>query len=385
MQVRMLSAMTGRQPVVVKHANMMDPGLALQQPSLGDETRGMLGMTGGEAAASGPQEEPSTAAPGEAQVTGGYDPMQDHMKVMQQHIRLMQQRTGAPKMAAALDFNPAETMLEQAFAAEDIPYEYANPFSDSLELHEKLSSAADHLTSELSFLEGAFHDTLDSLYHEVKVAALDKVELGQMLAAWQHIVPDAAYVKTAFQYIGPRLQEEGVFPSLDAVGASLEKTAHVGLLNEEHPLIGTMADYCQVLDKLAEVRAAREELLQERNRLDFFLKKAAAILPKATRAILSGAAKAGDVLGSGAETLAGKVLTDNPATARLLGSAVQKGVKHVPHAVAVGGGLLAYDEASDRLRHNRTYQKGKRVVSERIPGTNAAYMREMRLAQRGGV
>jgi hypothetical protein len=397
-QVHMLSAMTGRQPVVHKYAEIpVDPGIVPQQPSLSDETRSMMGGTGGELASSGPGVMDPNAPPGEP----GYDPLPEHMKLMAQHMKLMQSRAGAqapqpapaaaapeePKMAlaAAFDFYPAETMLEQAFSAVDEPYPYAEPLQDSLELREKLAGAADHMTSELSALETAFFDTLDAVYQEVKVAALDGVSLGQVLAAWQQVVPSAEYVKTAFLHIGPRLQEEGVFDSLDAIGASLEKTAHVGMVNTEHPLISTMADYCMVLGKLAETREAREELIQERSRLDFFLKEAAALIPKAIRAVQSGANRAGDVLGGGAERAARAVLTDNPETAARIGSVVNTVTRATPAAGGITGGLLLADEAHDRLKYNRPYQQTKNFALSRLAPASLPYQqREARLMQQGG-
>jgi len=394
-QVHMLSAMTGRQPVVHKYAEIpMDPGIMPQQPSLSDETRSMIGGTGGELASAGPGTEDPNAPPG----VPGYDPLPEHMKLMAQHMKLMQTRAGggtqapspatpagdplAPKVAS-LDFNPSETMLEQAFSAVDEPYPYANPMQDSLELHDKLAGAADHLTSELSMLETAFHDTLDQVYHEVKVAALEGVPLGQVLAAWQQVVPSPEYVKTAFMYIGPRLQKEGVFESLDDIGASLEKTAHRGMVNTEHPLISTMADYCTVLDKLAEVREARDELTQERNRLDFFLKRAAALIPRMAKAVQSGANRAGEVLGSAAERGAGAVLTDNPETAALIGRGVKTLTKAAPATVAGATGLVAADEVYDRAKYSPTVRKGTNLVlSHAVPSSVPYQQREYALAQK---
>lgn len=395
-QVHMLSAMTGRQPVVHKYAGIpMDPGIVPQQPSLSDETRSMIGGSGGELAAAGPATEDPNAAPG----VPGYDPLPEHMKLMAQHMKLMQTRAGggtqapvpatpagdpmAPKVAAALDFNPAETMLAQAFSAVDEPYPYADPMQDSLELREKLAGAADHMTSELSMLETAFHDTLDQVYHEVKVAALEGVPLGQVLAAWQQVVPSPEYVKTAFLYIGPRLQEEGVFDSLDDIGASLEKTAHRGMVNTEHPLVSTMADYCTVLDKLAEVREAREELLQERNRLDFFLKRAAAIIPRMAKAVQSGANRAGDVLGAAAERGASALLVDNPETAANIGKGVRAVTRATPGAATVAGGLLLGDEVHDRTKYSPTANKVLNSILARTSPSSLPYReREQRMAMR---
>lgn len=296
--------------------------------------------------------------PYQAPSYGGFDPFGEHQKKMQ--VRMLSAMTGRQpvvvKHGSALDFNPSETALEEAFSAEDQPYPYADPFQDSYDMLDKLAGAADHMTSELSGLEVAFQDTLDRVYWQVKQASLSGMELGQILAAWEHVVPDAAYVKTAFMHIGPKLVEEGVLPSFDAVGASLEKTAHVGVLNAKHPLVSTMADYCIVLDKLAETRAARDELIQERNRIGGFIQKAGA----AVQAIKKGLEAGGKVTSKVTE-LAGKALVgDTPGVARAASLS-----KYAPHAVLGLGGLAAGKEVSDRVRYSRPYRYGKSLVAPR--------------------
>jgi hypothetical protein len=377
LQVRMLSAATGKKPVVVKHANaMMDPGLEYSQPTLSDETRGLLGGTGGENASAAPPLEDPNAAPQEAGAPEGYDPMPEHMKLMQQHMKLMQQRSGGaaqpqPKMAS-LDFNPAETMLRDAFHVEEQEYDYAEPLQDSLEMRDKLAGAAEHITAEVFGLEGQLHDRLEDVYQEVKTAALEGVELGQILAAWQEIVPDAEYVKVAFSHIGPRLAEEGVFRGLDAVGASLEKTAHAGMVNTEHPLVGSMSAFCLTLEKLAELRLAQEELIENRGSLEEFLQKMANIQSlKAggglVGALRRGAREAGGHTTKGVKELGELLLGTNrnvDEVAKYLG----KAVTHSPEIAAGAGGLMVAHKAK---------QHGM------VPGTREnAYRKQMRAARR---
>lgn len=262
-----------------------------------------------------------------------------------------------PKAASVqLDFNPAETALKEAFAVEEQPYPYADPMKDSYDMRDKLAGAADHMTTELTGLEVAFGDTLELLYQQVKEASLEEVELGQMLAAWEQVVPDSAYVKTAFMHIGPRLVEDGVFPSRSAVGASLEKTAHVGLLNKEHPLVGSMADYCMVLDKLAETRAARDELIRERNRMDGFIQKASAVVDVVRKGL-----QAGGKVTSKATELAGKAMFGNTPGVQRAASAA----KYAPHAAAGLAGAAGAKEVSDRVRYSRPVRYGKSLLSPR--------------------
>lgn len=306
---------------------------------------------------------------------GGFDPFGESQKKMQ--VRMLSSMTGRQPVvvkhgSADLNFNPAETALEQAFAAEDQPYPYANPYQDSYEMRDKLAGAADHMTSQLSGLEVAFHDTLGQVYHQVKQASLEGMELGQILAAWEYVVPDAAYVKTAFAHIGPRLVEDGVFPGLDAVGASLQKTAHVGVLNKQHPLVGTMADYCMVLNKLAETRVARDELIQERNRLDGFIQKVGAAAQTIKKVL--------DVAGKGtggATELIGKALVGGATPG------VQRAAQiahYAPHAAALIGGGLAAKDVGERIRYSKP---GRYVAGLALPKSPEAQMRRARFMQAG--
>jgi hypothetical protein len=266
------------------------------------------------------------------------------------------------KHASALDFDPEETMLRDAFDAKDEPYPYANPASDATELRDKLAGAAEHLTSDLFALENQFRECLDEVYQQVKQAALNGVELGQVLAAWQEVIPDAAYVKTAFAHIGPRLVEEGVFPTVDAVGGSLEKTAHQGFVNINHPLVGSMAAYCTTLDKLAETHAAQEELLAHRDELDNFLQKmavlekvkAVGVIPTAVKA-LREATTAGGKIGKGT----GEVLFGTGSKGAVLSELAGKAV---PGAVVGTAGLAGVQDVRQRARRSPTIQRLKATL-----------------------
>ena len=273
-----------------------------------------------------------------------------------------------------LVFSPGETALREAFSVEEREYPFADPLEDARSMKEKIGGAADHLTHELSGLEADLHESMSTLYHEVKQASLSGVDLGQVLVAWQEAVPGAEYVKTAFSFIGPRLVEDGVFRGLDEVGESLEKTAHSGLVNQSHPLVKAMSGYCTVLEKLATTRAARDELIQERNRLDGFLRKAAALVPR----IVRGARQAGELAERGTRFAGRHVLGEGPATEAAARAA--KGlVGYSPEIAAGAGGVLTAQELHDRAKYGPI---GRRVLS-RIPGTQASQMRKMQLMHGG--
>jgi hypothetical protein len=316
----------------------------------------------------------------------GFDPFGERQKMMQ--VKMLSAMTGKQpvvvKHGSALDFNPEETMLREAFAAEDEPYPYANPEADSVELRDKLAGAAEHLTTEVFGLEVQFQDRLNDVYQQVKQAALEGVELGQILAAWQQVIPDATYVKTAFAYIGPRLVQDEVFSTVDDVGSSLEKTAHQGFVNPKHPLVGSMASYCMVLDKLAEVHAAQEELVAHRDELDGFLQKVAilqklkasgGLVPKVTKAFRT----AGEGAGKGATELGEALFGAGSKGAKRMATVAQKGVQYMPHAVVGGAGLLGAKELSDRMRYSPTYQQIKNYAMSHVPYSHQGQMRRQQL------
>lgn len=324
--------------------------------------------------------------PGYGGGSAGFDPFGQRQKMMQ--VKLLSAMTGKQpvvhKHAAALDFDPEETALREAFDAKDEPYPFANPEADSVELRDKLAGAAEHLTSEVFGLEVEFRDRLDDLYQQVKQAALGGLELGQILSAWQEVIPDAAYVKTAFAHIGPRLVEDEVFQGVDSVGASLEKTAHEGFVNPKHPLVGSMAAYCTTLDKLAEVQAAKEELITHRDELDGFLHKVAllqklkasgGLVPKVRQALQTAGKHTGR---AGQET--GEVLfgTGSKGAQRLATAG-----KLAPTAVAVGAGALGAKELSDRMRYSPTYQQIKNYAMSHVPYSHQSMIRKQQLSMGG--
>jgi hypothetical protein len=168
----------------------------------------------------------------------------------------------------------ADEVLADAFAIDKTaePLPYANSLQDVHELQDKLSTARDSATAELSALETIMLDATEDLYQRVKQAALEGMPLGHVVQAWdQALAPNPALVKAAFAQIGPRLQEEGVFNSLDALGQSLTKTAGLrAIVDETHPIVSAFGAYCEGTEKLAMLRAARQEFIDGINQLTLF-------------------------------------------------------------------------------------------------------------------
>jgi hypothetical protein len=280
-------------------------------------------------------------------------------------------------------YDPAERELQAMFNIQEQPIPYADPWEESVTLREKLAGARDHLNSELGALEVEYMTICDHLYHQVKQASLNDVPLGHVIQAWADVVPGPDYVKLAFARIGPRLVREEVFPSRVALGESLEKTAS-GVPDHTHPLIKTFAAFCTHLDKLAEVRTARDEITGAFERIDWFLKegmKKQALLKDKVKQ----AASVTGVLGKawrGSKQLAEQAAPHvEKAIGGRAGELAGKATKYVPHAVAGLAGLEAYDRAVKHgpLRGVGTFAKA------RIPGTQEYYMRQMALAQNPGL
>jgi hypothetical protein len=323
----------------------------------------------------------------------GYDPFGQgeakHKVKMLGALGFKGVKVGSAEPIPFLDNDPAEEALKQAFASEEEALPFADPLAPAIATSDKLAGAVDHLTAELTELEGAFHDSLDDVYQHVKQASLEGIPLGHVLTAWQSVVPDADYVKVAFSHISPRLVRDGVFAGFDDVGDSLQKTAHVGHVNSSHPLVGSMALFCMTLDKLAETRAARAELIQARDAMQDFTQKTASVfkrvadsggvLPKVTRAFRS----AGESAGKGTKTLGEVLLGTGSRGAQTAANAVEKGITYTPHAAATLAGLLAVADMRERARYSPAFQTAKNFALARVPYTHQNMVYQNQLAMEG--
>jgi len=145
--------------------------------------------------------------------------------------------------------------------------------ADAMHLLTNISGAADSLSAQAGHVELLRDSRLSEFYSEVKQAAMDGTTLGQVVAAISQLNPHDASVKTAFAYTAQRLQREGVFQSVEDIEDSLQKTASVGLVNMQHPLVQSFAAYESTLNKLAELRAALQVTTQQESQLRRFLQE----------------------------------------------------------------------------------------------------------------
>ncbi len=302
------------------------------------------------------------------------------------------------KTASAEPTEPAELPKtasdnrEEAFwsafkveAQEQLPF--ADPWRDVEAMREKLATTRDNLNSELGFLEGEFAGITDQLYGHVKEAAMSGVPLGHVVRAWSTITPGEGFVKAAFSFIGPKLVEEKVM-NYETVGDSLIKTAGAeGPVNMEHPLVGTFAGFCSHLQKLAEVRAQRDECATEFNRIDGFVKKAASLGGLVQKSGgLAGFAQGGGLRGvasrasqaiGGVAQKAGELTFGQGTAANMVGKA---GRAALP-AAAIGGTALVGKEGYDQVKYKPGFQAGKNMLLSRMPYTHANQIREYQLQQ----
>lgn len=183
--------------------------------------------------------------------------------------------------------NPMDDVLAQAFQVDEKapPLRFAEPLADVYDARDKLATARDSYTAEISSMEIDLQAVSEELYNHVKQAALSGVPLGHVVQAWHQSLEDVdpELVKSAFAILAPRLQED-VFGSWDVLGASLEKTAGAGLVaNDKHPIVVAFDAYCDTVKKLASLRAARDEVLEGHEQLVRFETSVLKHYPEAVR------------------------------------------------------------------------------------------------------
>lgn len=236
---------------------------------------------------------------------------------------------------------------------------FAEPLQPLVELRHKLAGARDLLISDLNSLELDYAEVSGQLYHQVKQASLDGVALSDVVAAWSAVTEDPLYTKLAFAALTPRLRREGVFNSLDAVGASLMKQASRHPVNVLHPLVTTYADFVSTLNKLADARATLEELEQGAEQADALLKQGSGVL---------GAVKKG--LGAASK---GIDAASKPVAHVLVGA---KGAKELAPMLAKGTKLtalgvagLAANAGVQNVTDRPGSQRALRLAKSITPGT----------------
>lgn len=241
---------------------------------------------------------------------------------------------------------------------------FAEPLQPLVETRTKLAAGRDQVAYEIDLLERDYAEAGDQLYYHVKQAALEGTSLGDVVHAWGTVTEDPLYVKIAFRMMTPRFQREQVFPSLDAMGASLTKQASAGDVNGEHPLVTTYSEFVDALNKLANMRVLHQELSDGVEQTELLLKQAASggLLGAAKQGI--GAASAG-------------IDAASPAIAKFLVGAkdagglaptISKGLK----GTAVVGGALGANAALQSVTDRPLVRSGLGAAQALVPGT-AAY------------
>lgn len=180
------------------------------------------------------------------------------------HYRLEPQE----KRASATD---CDAVLGQAFAVRTPDYAESNPLGESVILREKLADQASHLRSQLDGLEVVVGDLSERIYQGVKQAALHGMHLGEIVKAWSTVAPNVSFVKSAFALFTPRFLREQVFSSPVNLFASIEKTGSAQCVNPDHPIVKDFEEYCEALQKSAELESQRRELQSGVKELTSFL------------------------------------------------------------------------------------------------------------------
>lgn len=262
--------------------------------------------------------------------------------------------------------------LASAFGVEEVQIPFEEPLREAADMKDKVAGLYDEATHELSGLETRYMDVCDLLFHQVKQASLEGVPLGHVIQIWSSVETNPEFCKVAFEMLAPRLVENEVFRDSVSIASSIEKTAGVGLVNPNHPMVGIFEDFCDTLAKLAATRVVQEEAAEQLDVLSTFLKKASSkgkaaeevvgYIPKAWRAATGLADKASKPT----EKVLEKVL--GPGAAKAVGT----GVKYAPH-LAVG---LAGEHAYQKSKNAPAARAVTNFVAGRIPYTHANMVRQ---------
>lgn len=279
-----------------------------------------------------------------------------------------------PRTKTASD-DRLEADFMRMFAAEDPTLPEHNPLSNTMGLRDKLATATELATAQISTMENMFDDLRRELFHHVKQAALSGHNLGEIAAIWAEAAPSEEHVKVAFQAIFPELVSNGVFATTADMVDSLEKGASVQApVNGQHPLVTNFVDFCDVLSKLAQVREVQHETQTGLAQLTEFLTKEGkgeGLLHHAGKALTGAsniAGKGGKVVG---EALLGKGKGEG------VGNAARLGVKYVLPAVG------AHEAYRRTLKHNQGFQAAKQTALSTIPGTSEYNNKELELQMEG--
>lgn len=252
------------------------------------------------------------------------------------------------------------------FAGEKVSeeYVYADPMAPLVELRDKVAGAVSTFNDQVSGLEVAYADLADSLYRQVKQAALEGSELGEIVQVMAEVAPSTEHMKVAFQLMTPRLLREGVYSSGAALQASFSKTAGMRVVNHEHPLCVDFGEYCEVLSKLAELRSAQTDSRAALMEIDEVIRKEGSIADASERA--------------------GKFLAEHGRNAEeLLGKGTLPGqaARHLIHHGRGYGAALAADALSGGALHRAAIRGVDSLVPDVLSGGQPNKQKQIRHAE----
>ena len=253
-----------------------------------------------------------------------------------------------------------EQGIAAMFQAEDSSIPYEEPLRPFWDARDKLAGMHAHVSSELSSTEVLYDSIARELEHQTKQAALEGTSLGQVVQAWSSITDNPAFIKAAFERITPGLVEDEVFPSYDAVGASIEKVGAARVANPHHPLVETFHEYCDALVKIAELRYQQQGLGIKLAQLEEGLKTAN--IGKLVEMAGKGMSAVGKASKKGREFV--ERTTQSPA----LGAATEWGIKGAPVAAGLLGAKALADQVSTSypLQASLPYLPGSQQYKARI-------------------
>lgn len=265
--------------------------------------------------------------------------------------------------------------LAAAFAVDEIPIPFEEPLREAADMKDKIAGLYNEATHELSGLETRYMDVCDLLFGQVKQASLDGVPLGHTIQIWQSVETNPEFCKVAFEMLAPRLVENEVFKTSVDIASSLEKTAGVGRVNPDHPMVGIFEDFCDTLMKMAATRAVQIDAADQLDVLSTFLKKASAAgeaaketvgaVPKVWKAVTEATAKASKPVD--------KYVTK--ALGPSAGWAASRGLKYAPHI----GAALVGEEVYQKAKANPAANAAGNFVASRVPYTHASLIRQYNL------
>lgn len=280
---------------------------------------------------------------------------------------------GLPKLPKLPSLPKQASANEDAFWSQfgqvsHIPF--ADPLQPLTEVRTKLAHALDEAGHEITQLELDYSTVCDTLFNEVKTAALQGTSLADIVTAWSVASEEPVYVKLAFDMLTPRLLQNRVVASYDAFGESLTKKASAGEVNVEHPLVHAYSEFISTLNKLAEVRGIQSELVDGVAQVDTLVKAAAS-------GGVIGAAK------KGISAASQHIDAASPAIAKFLVGAqdaahlapkLSKGLK----ATGAVGGALAANAAVQSVTDRPMVRSGLNTAQSLVPGTAAYQERRYR-------